>query len=257
MAEQQVWHDAPELLTLPDDEAHIWRADLEQAPRTLETLYSILSPDEQERASRFFFQIDREHFVVARSALRIILSRYVDLSPRHLRFTLNRYGKPSLSHARSADLRFNVSHSYGLGLYVIARGRDVGIDIEHVRDDLASLEIAERFFSQTEVLVLQALPPSLRPTAFFNCWTRKEAYVKARGDGLSHPLDRFTVSLAPGAPALLLSTDDDPSEASRWSLTELFPREGYRAALAVEGTTPLLRYWQWHTETNIAGSPLS
>ena len=244
---QQLWLDAPKRLTLPDDEVHVWRAYLDQDRLTVQTSLAILSPDERERASRFYFQRDREHFVIARGALRIILSRYVNLSPRQIRFAYNRYGKPSLSREASDDLRFNISHAHGIAVYAVTRGREVGIDVEWVRKDFASLEIAERFFSPTEVSMLRALPPNLRTAAFFNCWTRKEAYIKARGEGLSQPLDRFTVSLALGAPALLLSTDDDPREASRWSLMELFPQKGYRAALAVEGGTPLLRYWQCDT----------
>jgi 4'-phosphopantetheinyl transferase len=142
-------------------------------------------------------------------------------------------------------LRFNVSHSQGVALYALTRGREVGVDIEFVREDFARFDIAERFFSTREVSALRALPTEQHTAAFFDCWTRKEAYIKARGEGLSHPLHSFAVSLAPGETAALLWTDTDPQEAARWSLVGLFPGESYRAALAVEGEMPTLRCWRW------------
>jgi 4'-phosphopantetheinyl transferase len=121
----------------------------------------------------------------------------------------------------------------------------VGIDLERIRFDLAVAEIAERFFSRREVAMLRTLPTELQRQAFFRCWTRKEAYIKARGEGLSLLLDQFDVSLAPGEPAAILGTQRDPSEASRWSLQKLTPAPGYVAALAVEGHGWRLTCWQW------------
>jgi 4'-phosphopantetheinyl transferase len=138
-----------------------------------------------------------------------------------------------------------LSHSDGLVLYAITRGREVGVDVERLRPDFAVLEVAKKFFSRREVTALVALPENQWPKAFFNCWTRKEAYIKARGEGLTLPLDRFDVSLVPGEPAALLYTNDDPQEASRWSLQELVPESGYVAALAVEGHDWRLKCWQW------------
>jgi 4'-phosphopantetheinyl transferase len=132
-----------------------------------------------------------------------------------------------------------------LALYALTRGRALGVDVEYVRDDLAGQEIAERFFSRQEVRALSALPADARTRAFFNCWTRKEAYIKARGEGLSLPLDQFDVSLTPGEPAALLGTRPDPQEAARWLLRELAPARGYVAALAVEGRGWRLRQWRW------------
>jgi 4'-phosphopantetheinyl transferase len=142
-------------------------------------------------------------------------------------------------------LRFNASHSNALALYAVAREREVGIDLEFVREDFAGFEIAERFFSPREVSALRALPEGERVEAFFDCWVRKEAYIKARGEGLSHPLHTFTVSLTPGEPAALLHTEGDSREAARWSLVGLYPCEGYRAALASEGGPPSLSCWRW------------
>ena len=224
---------------------HVWRADLSPGRARLLELWQSLSADERERARRFHFERDRGSFIAARGALRNILSRYTGTAPGLLRFSYDAYGKPALSEAVAGRLRFNVSHSHGLALYAVTAGREVGIDLEFVREDFASLEVAERFFSPQEVSALRSLQPEERANAFFDCWTRKEAYIKARGEGLSHPLHLFTVSLKPGEPAALLSTEDDPRETARWSLRELSAGEGYRAAIAVEGTPPSLSCWRW------------
>lgn len=248
---QHLWLEGPERPLLRDGEVHVWRAGLEPGGAALRRLWEILSADERQRADRFHFRKDREHFVTARGVLREILGRYTGATPPSLRFSYDSFGKPSLSDpARSAEaggtpLRFNVSHSGGVALYAVAAGREVGVDIEFVREDFAGLDVARNFFSPHEVAALSALPVAERATAFFDCWTRKEAYIKARGMGLSHPLHLFTVSLTPGRPAALLRTDDDPEEAARWSLVELFPGEGYRAALAFEGEVSALRCWRW------------
>lgn len=212
----------------------------------IQALSDILAPDESLRAGRFHFQKDRERFVVARGALRHILSGYLKTLPEQIHFSYNQYGKPALSEDGSRNLlSFNVAHSHEVALYAVARGREVGLDVELVREDFACREIAKRFFSAREVAALRTVPKEQQAMAFFNCWTRKEAYIKARGEGLSHPLDRFTVSLVPGETASLLSTDDDPQETSRWSLVELSPGAGYVAALALEGAATTLHCWQW------------
>ncbi len=243
---RQLWPDAPARPSLNVGEVHVWRAGLNLDGSPLRQLWGVLSPDEQLRAGRFHFPKDRDHFVAARGVLRDILSRYTGAAPQSLRFSYDRYGKPSLSGGAEGNLpRFNVSHSNGVALYAVAVWREVGVDIEFVREDFAGLEVAGRFFSGREVEALRALPPAERVTAFFDCWTRKESFIKARGEGLSYPLHLFTVSLAPGQPAALLSTEDEPEEASRWSLVELFPGAGFRAALAVKGERPSLRCWRW------------
>lgn len=132
-----------------------------------------------------------------------------------------------------------------MALYAITRGREVGIDLEFIRCDLEAEQIAERFFSHSEIATLRALPKHFQKCAFFLGWTRKEAYIKARGEGLSLPLDQFDVSLIPGEPAALLSTQPDSDDAFRWSLQELTLASGYVAALAVEGRGWSLSCWQW------------
>lgn len=241
------WRPPPKRPMLGSDEAHVWRAGLNRNRSYVQGLQQILSADEQARAERFYFEKDRAHFIVARGLLRVILSRYLDIEPSQLRFCYSPCGKPSLvATSDQRTLCFNVSHSCGLALYAVTRGRKIGIDLERIRTDFACEQIAERFFSSREKAMLRALSAKkVKHKAFFNCWTRKEAYIKARGEGLSLPLDQFDVSLAPGEPATLLNTRGDPLEASRWSLQELFPGPGYVAALAVEGHGWRLACWEW------------
>lgn len=241
------WRPPPETLMLGSDEVHVWRACLDRDTSYVQSLRQILSADEQARARRSYFEKDRKHFIVARGLLRIILSRYLDMEPSQLHFCYNPNGKPSLGITSDEEtLNFNVSHSCGLALYAVTRGREVGIDLERIRADFACEQIAERFFSSQENAMLRALPAKrVKHKAFFNCWTRKEAYIKARGEGLSLPLDQFDVSLAPGGPAMLLNTREDPQEVSRWSLQELIPAPGFVATLAVEGHGWRLACWKW------------
>ncbi len=225
-----------EMLSLSDRDVHVWTARLDLAPRQVPGFAETLSDDEQARASRFSFERDRTRFIVGRGVLRTLLGRYVNLAPGCLAFRYSPHGKPAVSIGPGGRaLRFNVAHSGGLALYAITLGREIGIDLERIRADFASDQIAERFFSRGEVAALRALSPARRRKAFFTCWTRKEAYIKARGRGLSLALDRFDVSVAPGEPAALLSTPDEPQEASRWCLMDLYPDPDYVAAIAVEG----------------------
>jgi 4'-phosphopantetheinyl transferase len=243
VSRQEIWQSPPSDLRLGKDEVHVWRASLEQDASEVRLLRAILSLDEQQRADRFHFERDRHHFIVAHSMLRDILSRYLRRPPAQVHFSYNEFGKPALARD-DTGIRFNLSHSHGLGLCALTHACEIGVDIEYLRDDFASFEIAERFFSPIEVEVLRSLPEHLRVQAFFNCWTRKEAYIKALGEGLSHPLHLFAVTLTPGDPARLLHTNNDP-EATQWSLAELTPREGYVAAVAVRGSMPELHCWQW------------
>lgn len=243
---EDAWEVPPESPALTADEVHVWRARLDPEPSAVALLAATLSADERARAARFRFDRDRVSYVVARGVLREILGHYLHVAPAELRFVYSPHGKPSLDAApRASTLRFNVSHSHGFALYAFASGREVGVDVEYMRPDFAGEEIAERFFSRGEVNTLRGLPRGERLAAFFRCWTRKEAYIKARGEGLSHPLELFDVSLTPGEPAALLATRPDPLEATRWSLEELSCAPGYAASLAVEGAAPRLELWRW------------
>jgi 4'-phosphopantetheinyl transferase len=244
------WRYPAETLVLGCDEVHVWRATLDQTPSQIQGFLRNLAADERERAARFHFERDREHFVVARGMLRAILGCYLNRAPEGVSFCYGPHGKPALAGESDGDaIRFSVSHSNGVAIYAVTRGREVGIDIERIRFDLAVAEIAERFFSRREVAMLRALPTEMQRQAFFRCWTLKEAYIKARGEGLSLRLDQFDVSLAPGEPAVVLGTERDPSEASRWSLQELSLDAGYAAALAAEGPGWRLACWHWPEST--------
>ena len=225
---------------------HVWRASLDEGASQIDRFERTLALDERSRAGRFHFHRDRERFVVARGILRDILGRYTSRAPESLSFSYSSYGKPALVPESGAEaIRFNISHSHGTALYVVTRSREIGVDLELIRDGLEIEQIAERFFSRSEVSALCALPAQIRRRAFFLCWTRKEAYIKARGEGLSLPLDQFEVSLVPGEPAALMSAQGDSNEAFRWSLQELFPAADYAAALAIEGCACSVACWQW------------
>lgn len=243
-----LWSPAPRELALTDHEVHVWRAGLELPSFQLQQLSGILTDDELDRANRFSFEIDRERFIAARGTLRSILSRYLTIDPSHLRFSYNEYGKPFLApEFRSYLLNFNLSHSGNVAMYAMTRNREIGIDVERVRSDVEYEEIAKRFFSVDEVAILGTIPTEKKLEAFFTCWTRKEAYIKAHGQGLSLPLDSFEVSLAPGEPPMLLMTRDEPEEHSLWTFLDLRPGPVYVGALAVKGTGCRFRYWEWNS----------
>lgn len=244
-----LWMVAPQNLCLEKDEVHVWLIPLGQPVEKMLGPHSILSPEERERAHNFHFDHHRQRYIVAHLALRLILGQYLGQRPGRLRFRSNAYGKPALDMEEGEGgceaLDFNLSHSEDLALLAVCRGRAVGVDVESIRPDFVHQQIAERFFSQREAATLSALPAKLQPEAFFNCWTRKEAYIKARGEGLSLALDGFDVSLVPGERAALLSVRDDPQEALRWSLRELSIGPGYAGALAVEGHDWRLKCWRF------------
>ncbi len=245
IAPNDLWNEPSVELQLGEGEIHVWRLDLSRVRQQVGGLLSCLSKDERERASRFHFQKDREHFIAARGVLRVLLGRYLNLTPEELRFQYSSYGKPSLDVGPDGErLSFNLSHSHERALLAFTRAGEIGVDLEFMRADFACHEVAERWFSNREVEIFSALPGSLRTEAFFNCWTRKEAYVKARGEGLSHPLKSFSVSLAPDEAARFLSIEGDRLQCSRWSLQNLHVAEGYAAALAVENTCCETLLWE-------------
>jgi 4'-phosphopantetheinyl transferase len=242
MASNQQWLASPERLGLPERAIHIWRASLDQPETAMQRLRATISADEQARATQFRFERDRQRFIAARGILRRLLGSYLDADPRSLRFTYNAYGKPALvqrSHAQPA-LRFNLAHSQSLALFAFALDREVGIDVEYMKPDIDCEQVARHSFSTNEQAVLLALPPEERIQSFYRCWTRKEAYIKARGLGVSLPLDSFDVSLKPGEPAAVLASREDQGETARWTLCDIAPGEGYAGALATEGKG-------WHT----------
>jgi len=241
-----VWLPPPTDWVLLSDDVHVWSASLKLPTSRIQQLAQRLSTDEYMRAERFYFERDRKRFIVGRGLLRTILGYYLGIEPNLLQFCYGPQGKPALAETLSGSrLNFNLSHSQELVLYAVAREREIGVDIEHIRPITEVEQLAARFFSVREHAMFCALPPSQKLAAFFSCWTRKEAYVKATGDGLTFPLDQFDVSLSPGEPARLLSVKGDRSTVTRWSLQDLRPSPGYVAALAVEGQDWHLTCWQW------------
>lgn len=217
----------------PDrDEIHLWWVALDRTVADEARLRALLTEDERARAAAYARAVDRRRFLVARAVLRRLLGRYLDAPPAAVPLAYGPRGKPHVTGR--ADLRFNVSHSAGLALIGVARGREIGVDVERVRDDVDIEAFAARSFSPRELAALRALEAPARRRAFFDCWTRKEAYIKARGDGLAIPLDAFDVSVAPGERATLLEVRADPLEAHRWSLIAPVAPAGFAAAVAVE-----------------------
>jgi 4'-phosphopantetheinyl transferase len=219
-------------------------------------LRQVLSPDEQERSNRFHFEPDRRRYLIGRGVLKILLGRRLETNPETLRFDYNAYGKPALAadlaHSR---LQFNLSHSGELVLVAITLDRAIGVDVERIRTDVPAGQIAARFFSANEQSAFATCAASMQHDAFFACWTRKEAYLKARGDGLNLPLDQFDVEFLPGRAPRLVETRHDPGDAGRWSLRELPVSRDYKAALAVEGEGCHLKCWCWPAERPHFPSP--
>jgi len=219
-------------MTLSDGEIQVWSIALELSVEASSSLYELLSKQERSRAATFVCQSDQRRFIATRGLLRRLLSEYLQHDASELLIGSNAFGKPELysQGEAPAEIRFNYSHSNSLAVFAFARGRRVGVDVERVEADVADDSIAERFFCPSEVSALRALPKAHQSTAFFKCWTRKEAYVKARGEGFSIPLESFNVS-----------SDRVATEAdcrSMWSVLSFEPLPGYMAAVAAEG-------WDW------------
>jgi 4'-phosphopantetheinyl transferase len=226
----------------------VWRVVLDGPDTAVERLHAALSVDERARAERFRFEVDRRRFVAARGVLRSILGRYLGVAPDRPRFEYGEYGKPRLAEPFAVtSLRFNVSHSQGLALIAVTRGRELGIDVESVHPVPEADRIAESLFAPGELAQLRDTPESERLKAFFTCWTLKESYVKARGEGLSVPLNEFEVSLRPDTATRLPEHPGAPTSVGGWWLRAFSPRRGFQAALALEGNADPFRLctWSW------------
>jgi 4'-phosphopantetheinyl transferase len=221
----------------------VWRVALDRSAAATAALRSVLSADERARADRFHFEADRARYTVAHAALRRVLARHTGVPAERLRFETNEYGKPSLAGARG--VRFNLSHSHALALVAVSLGRELGVDVERVRPEIDCLEIAESYFSARERAALAAFPASQRVHGFYACWTRKEAFIKAIGRGLSEALDSFDVSIEPGPRAALLRCAGGAAEALRWRMRGLAPAPGYVGALAAERGDWVLEERDW------------
>lgn len=219
----------------------VWRLRLDAArleerrSAPSDTPGGVLAPDELARASRFHFDRDRVHYVCCRTALRFLLARYGDIAPANIRFTYTPNGKPELAaDQNSRQLRFNVSHSDNMALIAIGVQDAVGVDIEKMRLDVNTTELSERFFSAAERAGLRSLPETMRVTAFYACWARKEAFLKANGEGLGFPLEDFSVSVHPEKQPRLEEIKGDPNAGEQWSLVDVDAAPHFRSAVAVE-----------------------
>jgi 4'-phosphopantetheinyl transferase len=207
-------------------------ASLNVEPRPLAAM---LCADERERAARFFFERDRRRYIVARARLRQLLGARLGVPPEALEFAYGEHGKPALAPGRGQrDLRFNLAHHEDVVMYAFAEGAEVGVDVEAVRELDDADEMARRCFSRAEYRAYRDLAGPERAQGFFNCWTRKEAFIKALGDGLTYPLDRFDVSLAPGEPARILRVENTPGDYCGWHMEGFSPAPGLVAAVVVE-----------------------
>jgi len=248
---KMIWSTPPDELDLQPHQVDVWRISLDLPNDSLKLIESSLSADESERAARYHFTADKDRYIVAHGCLRDILARYLHREPGQLNFSVNDHGKPAL---HDHELEFNLSHSGDFVLVAITQERKVGVDVERIRQGISSQVIARQYFSKSEVAEYQALPPEERKTAFFTCWTRKEAYIKAHGLGLSLTLDSFDVSLTPKEPAIIRATRPDPHEAARWILHSPEVDSRYVSAVAVEGSALSLtegkglefRLWDWN-----------
>ena len=243
---RSTWPLPPAKPTLAQDEVHVWVASLNRPHPQLNQFWQYLNEDERARANRFYFDHDREHYIVARGLLRQLLGSYLNLPAHQIGFAYGEHGKPELAAEQAVSgMRFNISHAQGVALLAFARYREVGVDIEQIRPLDDGEQIAERFFSANEVAVFTAVPSEQKPQAFFNCWTRKEAFIKVIGEGLSCPLDSFDVTLKSGEPAELLQVKGSRETAVRWRLENLEAATGYAGAVIAEGREWQLRCWQW------------
>jgi 4'-phosphopantetheinyl transferase len=239
------WVSPREFPVLPANAVHVWRASLDIDRATQEKCASLLSNEERERAERFVVERDRISYVAAHGFLRDVLARYLACEPDAIQFSNDPHGKPAISDPQSPNsLAFNLSHSHGVGVVAITRGREIGVDVENIRPEFASEAVAKRYFSAQEVDELERLALERRAEGFFLCWTRKEAYVKALGEGLRIPLDSFSVSLTPGEPAQLHAKD-----AGRWGIQTFQVSTAHEmthvGAVVCEGKDWAVEYLDW------------
>jgi len=246
VSNEQKWSSFTGEKKLFMNEIHIWRVHLDRSDSAVQHFQQILSPDEVARAGRFHFEKDRRHWIIARGQLRWLLGQYLQIAPSLLRFRLNTYGKPLLDAPVDAtNLFFNLSHSASLALYAFAPTPAIGVDIEYMRSEIDIPALAGISFSTNERAALFQLLPEEQFYAFYRCWTSKEAYIKARGMGLSLPLEQFDVELRPGQPAALLqSREEELQDVSDWSIYTLSPGKNYAGALAVKGKRWKVQFWQ-------------
>jgi len=237
-----IWKQPTQNLSLAPNQIHIWRMFLNQPTEKTQQLSQILSPEENNKANRFYFEKDRHKFILSRGTLRTILSQYLNFPPQNLKFTYSKQGKPTL--LTETPIYFNLSHSHEITLYAITLNREIGIDLEFLRPITEAENIVKNYFSNKESALFNTISSDQKPEAFFNAWTRKEAYLKATGQGLSQPLKEVEVNFTPGEPAKLLSIKGDTQKASEWTLKHLIPHPNYIACVAISAQNLEYSYWE-------------
>jgi len=243
------WRPQRQADQLHQSEVHLWSVSFDTPSEKLGYFRSTLSADEKERADRFLKIEDRELYTITRGALRSLLGAYLAIEPREVEFAYNTLGKPSLAGMGvQAALNFSVSHSGAQALLGFARGRRIGVDLERVSADADVLELAERYFSSNEFETLRSLTAEMQHEAFYCGWTRKEAYLKARGEGIFFGLERVEVSLVPGERAIIKKVSDDPNVSENWILEHLLPAPNYIGAVAAEGHDITFRFFRWEPD---------
>ena len=228
---KMLWQEPKFPLNLLDGAVHVWLGSLDLPGDTLSLLGKLLSAEESDRAGRFRYPADQMKYIAAHGILHILLGWYLELPAAKINLSQNEFGKPTLE-----NIKFNLSHSRDLALYAFAENREIGADIEYIRSELVDLHVANQFFARKEVEGLFAMPPHDQKEAFFACWTRKEAFIKAKGAGLSYPLDRFDVSIDPNQIDVQLSVHDHVDESEQWSFHALRPSPGYTACVVAQGS---------------------
>lgn len=244
------WRHPPHPLHLLPHDIHVWKIPLHPPLVWVNKLWNLLDLEEQQRAERYKTPALQEAFVTGRGGLRLILHRYLDTEPDHVKFATEQHGKPYVAEpSTSPPLSFNLAHSGELALLAVTLTRKVGIDIERHRRPLNYAGLVQRMCSPQEQAFLGRISHEQRQTAFLTCWTRKEAYVKATGMGITFPLNTVTVSLAQDAPPALLHVERNEEEPSRWAMRDLYPGHGYTAALVGEGHDWTHSCWEWTWST--------
>jgi len=229
---------------LKPKEVHIWTIPLDRTHPSVD-LYQYLSEEEIKRAERFHFDRHRRRFAVSHNALRGILAGYLDVHPTDIEFGHTSHGKPWLSGIfKESGIFFNLTHSHELGVTAVTMEGEVGVDVEYIKVIGDIDGIATRFFSAVEQVAFLDLSSTHRITGFYNCWTRKEAFIKAIGEGLSHPLDQFDVTLTPGEPARFLRIGEDADEAQYWTLEQIKSEPDYIGAVALRAKGIKITHFQ-------------
>jgi 4'-phosphopantetheinyl transferase len=241
------WQSPLDKIRLSKGDVHVWIAEVDNPVLSEQDFLGILSDEEHKKAERFFFDQDKRRYIVCHGVLRTIIGKYhLGIEPGRLEFWYGPRGKPFLADKFSdGTLQFNQSYSKGLALYAFTKGREIGIDLEYIRFLPNARQIVAGSFSKLEQAAFNALPEREKKEAFFNCWTRKEAFIKAIGEGLYYPLDQFDVSLSPGEYPRLLRVAGMPGEASLWSLKSFTPAIEYKAALAIKCKDYNIIYWRF------------